>query len=126
MKRDGFSLLELLICMALMMVLFVMANSFGSKSYQDRQKIACEKNLQTIHVALKIYAMENKSAFPYLPGAVSSEAPLSALVPRYTSVTGIFICPGSKDKALPEAKPFANRKISYAYAMGLTTQGDAR
>ena len=37
----------------------------------------------------------------------------------------MFICPGSKDKPLPEAEAFDQRKISYAYYSGYTTNDDA-
>src|SRR5207249_2311065 len=41
-----------------------------------------------------------------------------------TSQTSSFICPASGDRALPEGKPFAQRRISYAYVMGLTRTND--
>jgi hypothetical protein len=76
---------------------------------------------------MKIYGMEHDGKFPAIEGAASSEAPLSLLVPKYTSKTDIFICPGSGDKELPETEPFEGRKISYAYYMGrkLEDGGDA-
>ena len=40
------------------------------------------------------------------------------LVPRSTTVTEIFVCPGSRDNKLPEGEPFAKRRISYSYYMG--------
>jgi prepilin-type processing-associated H-X9-DG protein len=50
---------------------------------------------------------------------------LSSLVPRYTTGTEFFTCPGSKDSKLPDAQPFETRKISYAYYMGHTVQEGA-
>jgi prepilin-type processing-associated H-X9-DG protein len=67
---------------------------------------------------LQIYASDHDGWFPRATNAQTSEAPLSQLVPRYTSVTEPFICPGSKDERLPEGEPFERRKISYAYYMG--------
>ncbi len=115
MGLRAFSLLELLITMALIIILYVMLMSPSSKSYQERQKIACQNNLRNIYIALKIYAMENQDSFPMTKQAVSSEAPLSLLIPKYTTVTEIFICPGSDDSSLPSGEPFSTRKISYAY-----------
>ncbi len=40
------------------------------------------------------------------------------LLPRYTTVTESFICPGTDDKTPPQARPFGKAKISYAYYMG--------
>src|SRR5882672_11683165 len=117
-RTTGFSLLELLIVVALIFVLFTLYFSRGSKSYQLKQMTACERNLQNIFVALKTYAQDNQDRFPALTGAKTSEAALSQLVPKYTTGTEFFICPGSKDAQLADAKPFADDRISYAYYMG--------
>ncbi len=117
-SRCAFTLIELLITMALIIVLFVMLHGSGSRSYQQRQLLACQKNLKTVYIALQLYANDHAGAFPIRPNAQTSEDPLSMLVPRYTSVTEIFTCPGSKDERLPEGQPFERRKISYSYFMG--------
>jgi type II secretory pathway pseudopilin PulG len=114
----GFSILELLIVIAVLLVMFVMLYGKSSGSRQQKLKANCLQNLQTIHVALQLYANDHDGAFPARPGAQTAEEPLSLLVPRYTSVTAHFICPGSKDGPLPEGEPFTHRKISYAYIMG--------
>jgi len=116
----GFSLIEMLITLALILIMFTMLYGFGSRSHQKTQKQACEKNLQNIYLALDIFAKENHGELPAVTNASSSEAPLSLLVPRYTVASEIFICPGSKDGALPNGEPFAERRISYAYFMGRT------
>jgi prepilin-type N-terminal cleavage/methylation domain-containing protein/prepilin-type processing-associated H-X9-DG protein len=116
--RDGFSLLELLIVVALIIVLFTLYWSGGSRAFQTKQLANCEKNLQNIYVALKTYAIANDGRLPVLANSTTSEPVLSQLIPRYTTGTEFFICPGGKDSALPEAQPFADRKISYAYYMG--------
>lgn len=121
----GFSLLELLIVLALLIVLTVMMDSQFSVASRNRALAGCRKNLQTIYLALSIYENDNNGAFPFLKGARTPAEPLSLLVPKSTTVTEIFICPGSKDPPLPEAESFAGRKISYAYYMGRTTNDDA-
>ncbi len=121
----GFSLLELLIVLTALIVLTVMMDSNFSVASRNRALAGCRKNLQTIYLALSIYENDNNGAFPFLKGAATSAGPLSLLVPKSTTVTEIFICPGSKDPPLPEAESFAGRKISYAYYMGRTTNDDA-
>ena len=116
--RHAFSLLELLISVALIFTMFVLYYGHSARSYQIKQKLACQQNLQTIFVALQIYAADHGESFPVKEAAQTSEPPLSLLVPRYTSVTAPFICPGSKDKPLPEGEPLEKHKISYAYYMG--------
>jgi prepilin-type processing-associated H-X9-DG protein/prepilin-type N-terminal cleavage/methylation domain-containing protein len=116
----GFSLIELVISITIITIAYVMMFGAGSKYGQTRSKAACSANLAQMYMALSLYAAEHNGAFPTQAGATSSEAPLSELVPRYTTDTSIFICPGSRTSALPGAQPFADRRISYAYYMGLT------
>lgn len=119
-QRTAFSLIEMLIVMVLMILMYAMMYGPASKNYQSEQKAACAKNLGQAYVALKIYATERGGNFPALDGAATSEAPLSMLVPQYTTMTECFVCPGTGDKKLPSAEPFAARKISYYYYMGLS------
>lgn len=115
-------LVELLVVVGLLFVLFVVYNSRTSVNFQKRQKALCRQNLQTIHLALQTYSLDHAEKFPFVRGAKSSEAPLSLLVPKYTTRTDVFICPGTKHRPLPQGEPFADRKISYAYLMGVTSQ----
>ena len=121
----AFSLVELLITMALIIILFVMMFGFSSRSHQQQQKTVCQKNLQTIHVALEIFANEHDGIFPVKTDAETSEAALALLVPKYTAATQPFICPGSKDSSIPEGESFEKRRISYAYYMGLPASSSA-
>jgi prepilin-type processing-associated H-X9-DG protein len=116
--RGGFSLIELLITTALILTMFVMTHGSRTKSRNLRQMQQCSRNLQSIFVALDIYANEHGGVFPVVTNAASSEAALAVLVPRYTSITSAFICPGSGDAELPGGESFERRKISYAYYMG--------
>ena len=111
--------------MALILFLFTFYFGGGSRGYQTKQMAKCGQNLQSIFVALKTYSLDHDGRFPQLAGAETAEPALSLLVPRATTGTEVFICPGSKDKPLPEAEPFAGRRISYAYYMGQSTAAGA-
>jgi len=121
----GFSMIELLAVIAIILIMFTLYFKGSNSDAHRTQLAACEKNLEQIYVALKTFASDNNEKYPVVPGAQTSEAPLSLLVPRYTSVTEIFICPASGDRKLPEAASFERRKISYAYCMGRTTADGA-
>ena len=108
----------MLITLAIVLVMMTMMYGFSSRSNQMEQKKACQKNLQLIYVALEIFANDHNGVFPVKPAAASSEEALDLLVPRYTADSSSFICPGSKDRKLPQGDNFANRRISYAYFMG--------
>jgi prepilin-type processing-associated H-X9-DG protein len=114
----GFSLIELLIVLALMIVLSVMLYGFGSASHQRSQKKLCADNLQKIYLALQIYANDFGDRLPQDTNAETSEPVLNELVPRYTADTSIFICPGGRDSQIPSGEPLIQHKISYAYYMG--------
>jgi len=121
----AFSLIEMLCTLTIIIILYVLYLGPSTQRYQRSKQADCRRNLQFIYMALQTYTSENHDLYPSLKTAQSSEAPLSLLVPRWTTSTEHFICPGGGDKAPPSAKPFADYKISYAYAMGLTKQASA-
>jgi prepilin-type N-terminal cleavage/methylation domain-containing protein/prepilin-type processing-associated H-X9-DG protein len=114
----GFSLIELLVVLALMIVITTMMWGFGSESRQHAAQRDCRQNLEKVYLALQIYANDFSGRLPASTNAQTSEDPLSLLVPRYSADTSIFICLGGRDPGLPSGVSFANRKISYAYYMG--------
>lgn len=117
-RPSGFSLIELLITLALISIMSVMLYGFGSASHQRSQKKLCADNLQKIYLALQIYANDFNGTLPQNTNAVTSEEVLDQLVPKYTADTSIFICPGGRDAQIPSGEPLHKHKISYAYYMG--------
>src|SRR5687767_5172689 len=103
--RAGFSLLELLAVAVVLVILTTLMWGSGSPSQQKKQALACQGNLQKIYLAAEIYARDHSGQFPLVSGAKTSEEPLSALIPRYTSDNSVFICPGSKDSTLRTGDP---------------------
>ena len=116
--RAGFSMIEVLVVLALILILTMLYwGGRGSGRHRQQQKV-CQKNLQKIFLAMEIYARDYAGKFPFLPGAIASEEALDLLVPRYTVDTGSFICPGSAASPPPGGEPLSRHKISYAYYMG--------
>jgi prepilin-type N-terminal cleavage/methylation domain-containing protein/prepilin-type processing-associated H-X9-DG protein len=114
----GFSLIELLVTVAIIAVLSAMMYGFASGKHQRNQKQLCADNLQKIYLALQIYANDFKSALPENTNAQTSEAALDLLVPKYSADTSIFICPGGRDPEIASGEPLTKHKISYAFYMG--------
>lgn len=123
LSAGAFSLVELLVVLALLIILTVLSASRFTTSARRREAAACQGNLEKIYLALTLYRADN-SACPALPEARASEEPLSLLVPKCTTDTAIFLCPSSGDKALPEGERFSHGRISYAYYMGRTANDD--
>jgi prepilin-type N-terminal cleavage/methylation domain-containing protein len=114
----GFTLIEMLISLTIMLILFSMMYGFGSKRNQMTQKQRCQGNLQKIFIGLQIYANEHGERFPVVTNALTAEDALDVLVPQYTADTAIFICPGSKDDPLPPGVSLRKGQVSYSYYMG--------
>ena len=117
-RPGGFSLIELLLVLFIMCGLSAMMYSFGSARRQKTQKALCQDNLQKIYIALQIYAKDANGLLPQFTNALTAEAPLDLLVPRYSADTSIFICPGGRDSARPAGASLTQGKISYAYYLG--------
>lgn len=116
--RRAFSLIELLVTLAILCILSAMLYGFGSASRQRSQKKLCADNLQKIFLSLQIYANDFKGGLPQNTNAVTSEDVLDELVPKYSVDTTIFICPGGRDAVFPSGESLRKHKISYAYFMG--------
>jgi len=114
----GFSLVEMLVTLALLSIMAVMLYGFGSASHQRTQKELCHDNLQKIYLAMQIYANDFGGTLPFKTNVLTSEDVLDELVPHYTADTTIFICPGGRDAQIPSGEPLTQHKISYAYYMG--------
>lgn len=114
----GFSLLELLLTCVIILILTTLYWSPNRASHQRALQSACRSNLQKLFIAMNIYATDHAGKFPVVPGAHTSAEALDPLVPRYTSDTSLFICPGSDDSAPPGGESIRKRTISYAYYMG--------
>jgi type II secretory pathway pseudopilin PulG len=114
----AFSLIELLVVCALLLILSSMYWGASSSSRQRQLQNSCQQNLQKVYVAMNIYANEHANLFPQVAGARTSEEALDVLVPKYTSDTSVFICPGSKNSPLLPGEALRQSKISYAYYMG--------
>jgi prepilin-type processing-associated H-X9-DG protein len=117
-RAGGFSLIELLISLTIMIILFLMLFGFGSKRNQLSKIQKCQANLQKLFISLQIYSNDSGEKFPFVPNARTSEDVLDVLVPRYSADNSIFICPGGQDGALTPGASLKAGRISYAYYMG--------
>lgn len=120
--QGGFSLVEMLIVLVLLIIMTSMYWSSSSASRQHQLQKDCQKNLLKVYLAMDTFANEHGGTYPYLATAQNSEDVLDVLVPRYTSDTSVFICPGSKTSPLEPGQSLRQGKISYAFYMGRTSK----
>jgi prepilin-type processing-associated H-X9-DG protein len=114
----AFSLLELLVVVAIALLLTTMYWGANSGSRVKEQRVACQNTLQKLLIGAQIYSNDQNGRFPAVKGAKTAEEPMELLVPKYNADLNLFICPGTKDDALPSGEPLTKHKISYAYYMG--------
>ncbi len=117
-RGSGFSMIEVLVVLALILLLTVMFWGGRGNGRKRQQQQICQRNLQKIFLAVEIYTRDHGGQFPFVAGATTSEAALDPLVPRYTVDTGSFICPGTRTSIPAGGEPLSRHKISYAYYMG--------
>jgi prepilin-type N-terminal cleavage/methylation domain-containing protein/prepilin-type processing-associated H-X9-DG protein len=117
---SAFSLIEMLIVVALLVVFHVLYFTSISGRKQRGMKTVCAENLQRIYVAANIYATEHGGRFPVVQSASHSADALRVLIPKYTSETGAFVCPGTGKPSDVPPDEFGRRKIGYSYYMGLS------
>jgi prepilin-type N-terminal cleavage/methylation domain-containing protein/prepilin-type processing-associated H-X9-DG protein len=115
----AFSLIELLLVLTIVLILTSLALTGGPERRKRQEMAACRNNLLAIHQALGAFALDHTGAYPSAK-TDRSEVALSQLVPRCTTRTEIFICPGASLRKLPQSEPFADRRIAYSYAMGVS------
>jgi prepilin-type N-terminal cleavage/methylation domain-containing protein/prepilin-type processing-associated H-X9-DG protein len=119
-SSSGFSLLELLFVVA---IILIMATLYWRPNPANRDRalqIACQKNLQKLFIAMELYANDYGGRLPKVATPKNAADALDPLVPRYTAETALFICPASADSPLPSGAALKTQKISYAYYMGRT------
>lgn len=121
-RPPGFSLIELIVVMAIIVILSVLSQGALSGRKQRSLKAECALNLQKLYVSLNLYASDQNGVFPAATNARTSAQALSILVPRYTSETRSFRCPGLGEQKDLSIENFAAQKIHYSYYMGLSTK----
>jgi prepilin-type N-terminal cleavage/methylation domain-containing protein/prepilin-type processing-associated H-X9-DG protein len=125
LRTLGFSLIELLVTVALILILFTLYwHATAGRRERDRLaagQAGCQRNLEKLFVSLEIYANDHAGRFPNATNARTAEEALDSLVPRYTADTSLFVCPCSRDAPLPSGESLLKHKISYAYYTGRGT-----
>lgn len=93
-RGAGFSLVEMMIVMGIIMVLAMLAVATMARVRVTAQASRCLMNLRNIHVAFQEYAFNNESRFPVTStGGRSWESQISP----YIGPSGAFQCPADTD-----------------------------
>jgi prepilin-type N-terminal cleavage/methylation domain-containing protein len=90
--RGGFTLVELLIVIAIIVVLMAIALPVFNSAREKVRQSACMANLHEIAMALRMYRMD-EGAYPGPYDPVIAEGGLNALYPTYLTSRKSLICP---------------------------------
>lgn len=114
-RGAGFSLVELLVVVGIVMILAALVLGLASLVQERSLRSSCASNLRQMDLVFRMYKDENSDAYP---------PTLRALYPSYLTDLQILVCPSSGDVAGASINDVANWS-SYEYRDGYspTTMG---
>jgi len=110
-SQAGFSFVELIVVMFIVVVLYGLFYGPSEATKRKREMAECAENLRKLHLTLSLYANEHDGAFPADRAARRTDDVFRVLTPQYTSDTSFLTCPAKGG--------------GYSYAMGLRKDSGA-
>ncbi len=102
-RREGFTLLELLVVLALVAVLFSLSYSGVQAGLAKAKQASCASNLRQIGTAITLYAADNSGSLPQTSHTGGSKSWIYSLATYLEDVDKVRICPGD---------PFAQKRLT--------------
>jgi prepilin-type processing-associated H-X9-DG protein len=132
-KSAGFTLVELLVVMGIMMVLASLLLPALTKARESAHRTVCVNNLKQVLMALSLYAEENHGRYPPcdpdVPGNLIPNG--ESVFPEYISDLNLFGCPSNllfeKDVSFTRGgkpDPECLTSISYLYSGYMITRDE--
>ncbi len=96
-NRDGFTLVELMVVMGIIMILAAMLLPAFGKAREKAHRAVCVSNLKQILIGLSLYADENNGRYPPIASGASGNLIVNgeSVYPEYISDLNVFGCPSS-------------------------------
>lgn len=109
--QTGFTLVELLVCIAIMALLFGIVLSAIAGVREKGRQAHCISNLRQIGQALAMYRQDYSDSVFFVP----PPGRLAHLYPQYVKDPGIFACPNDNDPSLFTIVQGRKFRMSYGY-----------
>jgi len=106
-RHKGFTLVELLIVIAIITLLMAIAMPIMTRAREKARQTACMVNLHNIHMAIRMYRID-EGAYPGPYDPVSGRGGMNALYPQYLESRNALICPSDRNNAQSYVKAYAN------------------
>jgi prepilin-type N-terminal cleavage/methylation domain-containing protein/prepilin-type processing-associated H-X9-DG protein len=125
-SRSGFTLMELLIVIAIIGVLAAILLPGLARSRESARRASCAAGLSQIGMGLHMYADEHDRQFPWSGGGNNADS-LIYFFPRYGLSENNFICPSDGDNGLRELdgnKPYRGLDTRLEHSLSLRASYD--
>ncbi len=105
-KRSGFTLLELLVVIVIMMILAGLLLPALGRSREAARRVVCASNLRQVGLGLHLYAQDWDRWFPWhketdlkqlSDSSGNFNTGLGLLYPQYLDNSGVFFCPTERE-----------------------------
>lgn len=105
MRRTGFTLLELLVVVAITGIMAAILLPALARAREAARRTSCAVNLSQIGIALWMYAEEHDGQFPWSGGGGDARC-LDYMNRRYLNELGVFVCPSDTEATFRNYKGF--------------------
>ena len=115
MRERGFTLVELLVVMAIMAALAGLLLPVLGRAREKGRRTVCMANLKQIGLAIHMYAEDYYERFPGNGVEDTGSSEMGLLFPRYINAPTVWDCPGDKKTAFATISNHTLANSSYAY-----------
>ncbi len=113
--KQGFTLMELLVVMAIMAALAALLLPALGRAREKGRRTICIANLKQIGMAIHMYAEDYYERFPGNGVEDTGSSEMGFLFPRYINASPVWDCPGDKKSSFATISNHLLSNSSYAY-----------
>jgi prepilin-type N-terminal cleavage/methylation domain-containing protein/prepilin-type processing-associated H-X9-DG protein len=120
--RLGFTLVELLVVMAILTILAGMLLPALASAREKGRRTVCLNNLKQLGYQIRLYSSDNAERFPSAPAVTGTAlGSFGLLTNAFAPAYKVWICPSDRDVSPGSAAGMTSSNLSYAYGgFGLT------